>query len=311
MKLQQLRYVVEIVKHGYHLSAAAEALNTSQPGVSRQIKLLESELGVKIFLRTRNRITCLTEPGEHVFAIAKDVLTSLTSLRSLKMDLDSVEATELTIATTHTQARYILPNVVLRFIERYPNINLVLKQGDPESICQLVEDGEVDFAVGPKTMRSFPKLLKLEVNKIGRILVGKEDHPIFKEPILTYELLAAHSIIAYDTRYSGRWQILEAFRNAGYEPHFSLSAIDADVSKTYASLGLGLAVLTEVAYNAVRDVGLVSREVNHLFPPSTTVISMRPSSYVRPVMLEFIASLSDSLTTKMIEKRLKAIAENQ
>jgi LysR family cys regulon transcriptional activator len=306
MKLQQLRYVVEIAKQGNHLSAAAEALNTSQPGVSRQIQVLEGELGVEIFQRTRNRIIGLTEPGEHVLAIAKRVTADVATLRSLKKDLESADAGQMVIATTHTQARYVLPNIVVNFVRRYPKVNLVLKQGDPESICTMVEDGEADFAVGPETQRQFPELLRLVGNKIDRVVVGLKGHSIFSEPELTYENLAAHPIIAYDSRYTGRWKVMEAFHRAGYTPRFSLSAIDADVSKTYALLDLGLAILTNVAYDAKRDIGLEARDASHLFAPSTTMVSLRPSSYIRPYILEFITSLSESLTIRQLQSALKA-----
>ena len=306
MKLQQLRYVAEIAKQGNHLSAAAEALNTSQPGVSRQIQVLESELGVDIFRRTRNRIIGLTEPGEHVLAIAKRVTADVASLRSLKLDLEAVDKGEMVIATTHTQARYVLPNIIVDFIKRYPKVDLILKQGDPESICKMVEDGEADFSVGPETQRAFPELLRLEGNKIDRVVVGLKDHSIFSEPELTYENLAAHPIIAYDSRYTGRWKVVEAFRRAGLNPRFSLSAIDADVSKTYALLDLGLAILTNVAYNPERDIGLAARDASHLFEPSTTTVTLRPTSYIRPYILEFIASLSETLTMKELRSALKA-----
>ena len=305
MKLQQLRYVAEIAKHGNHLSAAAEAMNTSQPGVSRQIQLLEGELGVEIFRRTRNRIIGLTEPGEEVLAIAKRVSADIAALQAFKMDLESVDEGRMVIATTHTQARYVLPNIVVDFVKRYPKIDLILKQGDPESICAMVEDGEADFAVGPETQRQFPELLRVSAERLDRVVVGPKDHAIFAEPKLTYENLSAHPLIAYDARYSGRWKVMEAFRQAGCVPRFSLSAIDADVSKTYALLGLGLAILTNVAFDPERDNGLAARDASHLFEPSTTTISLRPTSYIRPYIVDFIASLSEKLTAKQLRHALR------
>lgn len=308
MKLQQLRYVVEIVRQGNHLSAAAEALHTSQPGVSRQIQLLESELGVDIFQRTRNRIIGLTEPGEHVYAIAKRVTADLGALRSLKMDLESVDHGTLVIATTHTQARYILPKIIADFIRRYPSVDLVLKQGDPETICQMVDDGMADFAIGPQTLKPYPQLLKITFSEIQRVVVGVAGHPIFSEPELTYEKLAAHPIITYDTRYSGHWKVMEAFRRAGFEPRVSLSAIDADVSKTYAGLGLGLAILTDVAFDPETDVGLAARDASALFPPSRTTLTLRPTTYIRPFILEFLSSLSESLTVRSLRDAIRQSA---
>lgn len=308
MKLQQLRYVVEIVKQGNHLSAAAEALHTSQPGVSRQIQLLESELGVDIFLRTRNRIIGLTEPGEHVLAIAKRVTSDLAALRALKMDLESVDKGTMVIATTHTQARYILPKIVAGFIKRYPSVELVLKQGDPESICQMVDDGVADFAIGPETVKPYPGLLKIPLSEITRVVVGLEEHPIFSEPELTYETLAAHPLIAYDSRYSGHWLVMQAFRKAGYEPRVSLSAIDADVSKTYAKMGLGLSILTNVAYDPEIDIGLAARDASHLFAPSQTMLALRPTTYVRPFILDFLSSLSERLTSRALRDAIRKAA---
>lgn len=311
MKLQQLRYVVEIVRQGNHLSAAADALHTSQPGVSRQIQLLESELGVDIFLRTRNRIIGLTEPGEHVLAIAKRVTSDLAALRSLKMDLEAVDKGAMVIATTHTQARYVLPKIIAGFIKRYPSVELVLKQGDPETICEMVDEGAADFAIGPETLTSYPDLLKVPVSEIPRIVVGPQGHPIFSEPELTYKALAAHPLIAYDFRYSGHWLVMQSFQQAGYQPRISLSAIDADVSKTYAAMGLGLSILTDVAYDPDVDVGLAARDASHLFAPSRTTLALRPTTYIRPFILDFLSSLSETLTNKMLRDAIRRAASKE
>jgi LysR family cys regulon transcriptional activator len=311
MKLQQLRYVVEIVRQGNHLSAAADALHTSQPGVSRQIQLLESELGVDIFLRTRNRIIGLTEPGEHVLAIAKRVTSDLSALRSLKMDLEAVDKGTMVIATTHTQARYVLPKIIAGFIKRYPSVELVLKQGDPESICEMVDEGAADFAIGPETLTPYPDLLKVHLFEIPRIVVGPEGHPIFSEPELTYKALAAHPLIAYDFRYSGHWLVMQSFQRAGYQPRVSLSAIDADVSKTYAAMGLGLSILTNVAYDPDVDVGLEARDASHLFAPSRTTLALRPTTYIRPFILDFLSSLSGTLTNKMLRDAIRQAASKE
>ena len=308
MKLQQLRYVVEIVRQGNHLSAAADALHTSQPGVSRQIQLLESELGVEIFQRTRNRIIGLTEPGEQVLAIAKRVTADLAALKSLKMDLESVDSGRLVIATTHTQARYVLPKIIARFMKLYPAVELELKQGDPESICQMVDDGLADCAVGPETLTAYPQLLKIHCSEIQRIVVGLEGHPIFKEKELSYRTLARHPLIAYDSRYSGHWKVMEAFRRAGYEPRVSFSAIDADVSKTYAAMGLGLAILTDVAFDPEIDAGLAARDASSLFPPSSTTLTLRPTTYIRPFILDFLSSLSETLTVNGLKDAIRRAA---
>lgn len=308
MKIQQLRYVAEIVRQGNHLSAAALALNTSQPGVSRQVQLLEAELGVQIFVRTRNRIIGLTEPGEHVLAIAKRVTSDFNALKSLKMDLESKDSGTFVIATTHTQARYVLPKVIERFIKTYPGVDLVLKQGDPETICQLVEDGDADIAIGPETVRVFPQLFKMTGSLLERVVVGPVDHPIQTVPELTLAAIAQHPIIAYDTRYSGHWRVMDAFRKAGLEPRISFSAIDADVSKTYTALGLGLAILSAVAFDPKQDIGLAARDASHLFAPSITTVSIRPTTYVRPYVLDFLSSFSGDLSVGQIRDAVRAAA---
>lgn len=306
MKLQQLRYVVEIVRHGNHLSAASEALNTSQPGVSRQIQLLELELGFEIFQRTRNRIIGITEPGKHVLAIAQRVTTDVAALRSLKNDMNSGNRGTLIIATTHTQARYVLPPVVKSFIKRYPQVRLVLRQGDPEEICGLVESDEADIAVGPETMRSFPGLVQISCFEMPRSIIAPENHPLLGEPELTLEAIAKYPIITYDSRYSGRWKVMKVFKEHGIEPNISLSGIDADVCKTYVEMGLGVAILTTATFDASRDVGLAARDASHLFPGSVLNVSLRPNVYLRPFLVDFISSIAPKITISVLRDALRA-----
>lgn len=305
MKLQQLRYVVEIAKHGNHLTAAADALNTSQPGVSRQIQLLELELGFEIFQRTRNRIIGITEPGTHVLGIAQRVTSDIAALQTLKSDMNSESRGTLTIGTTHTQARYILPKVIEGFVKRYPDVQLVLKQGDPEEICAQVEGGDADFAIGPQTVRQFPNLVQLPCFELPRCVVARHGHPILDGPELTLETVASYPIITYDPRYSGRWKVMEAFREAGLEPKIILSAIDADVCKTYVELGLGVAILTAIAYDSDRDIGLQARDASHLFTSSFINISLRPNIYLRPFMVDFIASIAPQYTKPLLREILR------
>jgi len=305
MKLQQLRYVVEIVRHGNHLSAAAEALNTSQPGVSRQIQLLEMELGFEIFQRTRNRIIGITEPGQLVLAIAQRVTIDVAALRTLKKDMNSGNRGTLTIGTTHTQARYVLPAVIERFIKRYPKVHLVLKQGDPEEICALVESGEADIAVGTETMREFPGLVQLDCFELPRSIIARRGHPLLGVPELTAEAIAEHPIITYDTRYSGRWKVMKAFHDKGIEPKVILSAIDADVCKTYVEMGLGVAILTTVTFDARRDVELDARDASHLFPASMIKVSLRPNVYLRPFIVDFINSIAPQITLNVLRHAMR------
>ncbi len=304
MKLQQLRYVVEIVKHGNHLSAAAEALNTSQPGVSRQIQLLELELGFDIFLRTRNRIIGLTEPGKVVFSIAQRIATDVTALKTLKTDMHAGNRGVFTIGSTHTQARYVLPRVIESFVNQYPEVKLVLKQGDPEEVCALVDSGDADLAICTETKRDFPNLVKLRCFELKRCIVAKIGHPLLDVPELTLAEIAKYPIIMYDLRYSGRWKVMKAFSDAGLEPKVVMSGIDADVCKTYVELGLGIAILGTIAFDPERDIGIAARDVGDLLPTSTIQIALRPNTYLRPFLLNFISSVAPHLTPSVVRKAL-------
>jgi LysR family cys regulon transcriptional activator len=302
LKLQQLRYVVEIVRQNNHLSAAADALNTSQPGVSRQIQLLEQELGFEIFLRTRNRIIGLTEPGNVVFSIAQRIATDVAALKSLKEDMHSGNHGVFTIATTHTQARYVLPKVVEKFVARYPDVKLVLKQGDPEEICALVEAGDADLSIGTETTRDFPNLVKLDCFDLHRCIVAPADHPILAVPELTLEEIARYPIITYDTRYSGRWKVMKAFSDANLEPKIVMSGIDADVCKTYVGMGLGIGILAAMTYDPERDVGIRARDASHLLPSSTIKIVLRRNTYLRSFLLDFVHSVAPNLTPLRVRR---------
>jgi LysR family cys regulon transcriptional activator len=305
MKLAQLRYVLEITRHRNHLSEAALALNTSQPGVSRQIQLLEAELGFEIFRRTRNRIIGLTEPGQQVLEIAKRVVTDVAALRYLKEEVKSGNHGTLTVGTTHTMARHVLPQVVKAFIAQYPDVQLVLKQGNPEDICTLVEDGEADLAIGTDTATPSLGLVQLPCFSLPRGVVAPTGHPILEMDHITIEDVARYPLITYDPRYSGRWRVMQAFRTANLNPTIILSAIDADVCKTYVELGLGIGILTTIAFDPVHDVGLAIRDAQHLFEPSTIIISLRSNTYLRRFMLDFVGMVSPKLTPQVVRNALE------
>lgn len=306
MKLQQLRYVLEITRCGNHLSAAAEALNTSQPGVSRQIQLLEAELGFEIFLRTRNRIIGLTAPGEHVVDIARRVVDDIGALRSLKEEVSVGNRGTLTIGTTHTQARYVLPRVIAEFMRLYPDIELVLKEGDPEEVCQMVDAGEADLAIATETSKDFSHLVKLPCFEITRSVVAKTDHPILKLKKLTLPDIAAYPIIIYGPRHSGRLKVMEAFRKAGIKPKISLNAVDADICKTYVELGIGIAILADITVDPVRDTGIRARSARDLFESSMVYVTLRSASYVRPYVVDFLRIIAPTLTAAAIRDAMRA-----
>jgi len=305
MNLQQLRYVAEIVRHGNRLSAAAAALNTSQPGVSRQIQALERELKFDIFLRTRNRIVGLSEPGKVVLEIAQRVATDVAALRSLKEEIEAGDRGVFTIATTHTQARYVLPEVVRQFVARYPEVKLVLKQGDPEEICALVESGDADLAIGTETVRDFPNLVKLPCFDLQRCIVAPLGHPILDVAVLTLAEIARYPIITYDTRYSGRWKVMKTFAEAGLDPKIVMSGIDADVCKTFVGVGLGIGILADMTYDAEHDTQIGARDASHLLPSSTIKIALRPSTYLRVFLLDFIQSVAPHLTPAVVRSTMR------
>jgi LysR family cys regulon transcriptional activator len=306
MKLQQLRYVLEITRCGNHLSAAAEALNTSQSGVSRQIQLLEAELGFEIFLRTRNRVIGLTAHGEHVVDIARSVVDDIGALRSLKDEVSVGNRGTLTIGTTHTQARYVLPRVIAEFMRLYPDIELFLKEGDPEEVCQMVDAGDADLAIATETGRTFSHLVKLPCFEITRSVVAKADHPILKLKKLTLPDIAAYPIVIYGARHSGRLKVMDAFRKAGLKPKISLNAVDADICKAYVELGIGIAILADITVDPARDTSIRARSARDLFESSMVYVTLRSASYIRPYVVDFLRIVAPTLTAPVIRDAMRA-----
>lgn len=304
MTLKQLQYILEVFRQGNHISAAADALHTSQPGISKQIQLLEAELGFDIFLRKRNRIIGLTEPGQQAIAAIKRVLNEIDNLKNLGQDFTEVSTGQLTIGTTHTMARYVLPKIIEKFIKKYPGIRLGLRQGNPEQICELLDAGEVDISIGPDTVREFPTLAAIPCFPLTRSVVAPAGHPILKAKNLTLKEIARHPIITYDPAYSGRWKVMNAFRKAGIEPNIVFGAVDADVSKTYVELGLGIAILTTITFNKTQDRALRARDASHLFEPTTTYARLRANSHVRKFVADFILMLAPQLTESDIQSAL-------
>lgn len=305
MRIQQLEYVLEIVKQGFHISAAANSLYTSQPGVSRQLKELEIELGFAIFERSRNHIEGLTPAGEIVVDIAKRVMSNVGDLTSLKNDLMLSNRGTLTVATTHTGANYILPDVVRSFIKAYPQVQVALIQSDPEGICVLVDEGKADLAVGTESRNSHPRLVELPCFTLDRVVVAPTEHPLLEKKEITLADLARYPLITYDDRFSGYWKVRAAFESEGLEPKVALNAIDAGVCKTYVSAGLGIAVLTSVTLDVERDIGLHAIPANHLFSPSTLCIKLRANAYLRPYLLDFIQRVSSPLKPALVRQSVQ------
>lgn len=296
MNLQQLRYVVEIALHGNHLSAASEALHTSQSGVSRQLRLLESELGFEIYERTRNRLIGLTEQGRHVLEVAQRVVADVESLHTLQGDLSAASSEILTIATTHSHANYVLPDILGSFIKDSPNVEISLKEGDQESICGLVVDRQADLAIGSDHAGVYPGLITIPCFEFPRIVAAPDGHPILDEEELTLATISKYPLVLYGTGYDGSRKILSAFSEAGIVPNVALTAIDADVCKTYVRLGFGISILASLAHDAARDHGIGVRSAAHIFEPVRTYIKLLPSAKLNPHTLEFMRRLSPEIS---------------
>ena len=301
MKLQQLRYLVEVARCGLNVSEAAEALYTSQPGVSKQIRLLEEELGVIVFERSGKRLTAITEPGKRVLEIAGRMLREADNIKRVGEEFAAGDSGSLVIATTHTQARYALPAVVKKFIERHPNVRLSMHQGSPTQIAEWTLNGEADIAIATEALDQYPQLIMLPCYQWGHSLVAPVGHPVLSEKSVSLATLARWPLITYDPAFAGRSLINKAFERAQLTPNIVLAAIDADVIKTYVSLGLGLGIIASMAYDPVRDTGLQALNVEHLFGSNTTRIGLRRGIYLRQYEYEFIELFASQLTKKAVE----------
>ena len=301
MKLQQLRYICEVARHNLNLSNAAEALFTSQPGISKQIRSLEEELGVDIFVRHGKRVVAVTEPGQAILEIAQRVLKDVENLRQVGEEFTEEDSGHLTIATTHTQARYALPHVIQRFTKRYPGVRLSLRQGSPTQISELVTSGEADIAIATEAIDLYEDLVMLPCYEWNRCVLVPPGHPLLKAKKLTLQAMATFPIVTYDFAFTGRSKMNQAFADKGLTPNVVLTAIDADVIKTYVELGLGIGIVAMMAYDPKRDTHLRALDASHLFEPSTTRIGIRKNSYLRGYTYEFIEMFAPHLTRKVVD----------
>jgi len=302
MKLQQLRCLAEVARRGLNVSEAAEALHTSQPGVSKQIRALEDELGIEIFARHGKRLVQITEPGKAVLAIAERILGEAQNLRRAGQEFANEKLGTLTIAATHTQARYALPRAVAQFKRRYPKVELVIHQGNPTQICEQVLAGEADFAVATEMISTFPELVSLPVYQWNRCVVVPPKHPLLKATPLALETLARYPIVTYDFAFANRSLVQKAFESRGLTPHVVLSAQDSDVIKTYVELGLGVGILAKMAFDPERDRHLRAIDASHLFESSTTRLGVKRGAYLRRYAYEFIELFAPHLPRTLVER---------
>jgi len=306
MNLQQLRYICEVAHCGLNVSLAAEKLHTAQPGVSNQIKLLEEELNVQIFERNGKRLVGVTEPGRIIVAMAAEVLRGIGNIKQVGTEFSKESCGTLSIATTHTQARYSLPPIIKAFTERFPDVRLQMHQGSPKQISELATSGVADIAIATEAIGLSNDLIVLTCYKWNRCVVVPPGHPLLTAKEVTLEKLAEYPVVTYDSAFTGRSKVHQAFESKGLKPNVVLAAIDADVIKTYVELGLGIGLMAEMAFDPKRDKNLRAIDVSHLFEPSTTSIGLRRGSYLRGFTYAFIEMLAPHLTRDVVDECMGA-----
>ncbi|MCD6673445.1 MAG: CysB family HTH-type transcriptional regulator [Burkholderiaceae bacterium] len=305
MNLQQLRFLRETARHGFSLTRAAQAIGTSQPALSRGILELEAELGVDVFVRHGKRILGFTDPGRAVFERAERVLAEIDGIERVTADYRARDDGELRVATTHTQARYALPNVVREFRRRYPAVHLTLLQGSPSQITQLVLSREVDFAIATEVPEDADELLAIPAFEWEHVIIVPKKHPLLAQP-LSLHALARHPLITYVEEFAGRRRIDRAFADAGLRPDIVLSAIDSDVIKTYVGIGLGVGIVTALAWDPQHDRGLASMPAGALFGVNSVKLAVRRDAFLRGFALSFIELFVPDVDLRVFERQVRA-----
>ena len=302
MKLQQLLYIREVSKHGLNVSATAENLYTSQSGISKQIRMLEDELGLKIFQRGGKHLTEITQAGEVIIDIADEILEKVDKLKQVALEYTDENKGTLSIATTHTQARYVLPPIVRRFSDKYPDVALHMHQGTPIQISELAARGTVVFAIATEALELFENLVMMPCYHWNRSIIVPRDHPLTRVDRPSLEAVAAYPIVTYVFGFTGRSQLDRAFDRAGLKPQVVFTATDADVIKTYVRAGMGAGIVASMAYDAKLDADLVSIDAGHLFEPATTRIGFRRGIFLRNYMYEFIELFAPHLSRDVVRQ---------
>lgn len=311
MKLQQLRYIWEVAHHDLNVSATAQSLFTSQPGISKQIRLLEDELDVEIFARSGKHLTHVTQVGEVIIRMAGEILRQAGAIKQVAQEYSNEKEGSLSIATTHTQARYALPQIIGTFREQYPDVSLHMNQGSPEQIAELAASGEVDFAIATEGLELFGDLVMMPCYRWNRAVVVPVDHPLASVDELTLTAVAEHPIVTYVFGFTGRSKLDDAFRDAELSPNVVFTATDTDVIKTYVRLGLGVGIIANMAHESQTDADLVAIDASHLFEPSVTHIGFRKGTFLRQYMLDFIEAFAPHLTREVVQQAVSAHSRNE
>jgi LysR family cys regulon transcriptional activator len=304
MNFQQLRSIREASRRNYNLTEVANVLFTSQPGVSRQIRELEEELGVEIFERNGKRLTGLTQPGKGILQIIDRLLLEAENLRQASHEYAGEKSGTLTVATTHTQARYVLPRVVQAFRNAFPEVRIALQQSSPEHIAEWVISGKADIGIATEGLSQFEDLISFPCYSWSHVIVVPEGHPLASLSSISLEDLAQHPLITYDVGFTGRGHIDEAFKKAGIATDIVLTAMDSDVIQQYVSLGLGVGIVASMAIEHSRTSGLQAIQAAHLFAPNVTRLAVRRGAYLRSYTYEFILRFAPELRRKDIENAL-------
>tara|TARA_B110000196_G_scaffold295115_1_gene284615 strand:- start:87 stop:1061 length:975 start_codon:yes stop_codon:yes gene_type:complete len=306
MKLHQLRYIWEVAKQGLNVSQAAAHLYSSQPGISKQIRLLEEELGLQIFTRRGKHLVEITPAGLEILETSGEILQQIEKIQSLAQEHSDSHRGNLSLATTHTQYRYVLPPIIRCFIDKYPDVALHMHQGTPTQISAAAVNAEADFAIATEALELYTDLHMLPCYRWNRSILVPKDHPLIEESEISLYKIASYPIITYTFGFTGRSKLDEAFDAQGLKPRVVLTAADADVIKTYVRLGLGIGIVASMAFDAEIDKDLVVLDASGLFEPSTTKIGFRRNSYFRGYMYDFIEMFAPHLNRDLVRRSLEA-----
>ena len=297
-----MRYIREVAQNQLNISQTAEKLYTSQPGISKQIRLLEEELGVQIFSRSGKHLQGITPAGEKILAVSEEILNHVATIGRVAAEHRDEKQGSLSIATTHTQSRYVLPRIIQAFTKRYPKVSLHLHQGTPMQISQMAADGTADFAIATEALELFENLVMMPCFRWNRSILLPVDHPLITEQPLSLQAINQYPIITYVFGFTGRSKLDAAFEKADLTPNVVVTAADADVIKTYVRAGLGVGIVASMAWEPERDKDLVALDASHLFDYSITSIGFRQGSFLRKYMHEFIEMFAPHLNRSILER---------
>lgn len=303
MKLQQLRYIVEVVNNDLNVSLASEKLYTSQPGISKQIKLLEDELGVQIFTRAGKHLSEVTPVGQKIVALAREILNKSQDIKIIAKEFSQPNQGSLTITTTYTQARYALPVVIQQFMQQYPNITLHMEQGSSSQCIIQAQSGQADFAIVTELSQLSDEMIALPCYHWNQAIIVMKDHPLAQSSLITLEQLAKYPLVSYDFSNDGS-DLNQAFNRANQSPNIVFSTTDAELIKTYVKLGVGVGIVAKMAVNDNANDDFAVLNAGHIFPYSTTYVVFKRSLFLRSYMYDFIRQFSPHLNRQTIDKLL-------